>query len=184
MNEDKQDFTINIFLKNPSDFVLLLIALLYIVLICSAFCLVRTIAVYRVNSCFVCISSLCVPISSLRFALGRVRSLHTFLYCIVVHRFYTVSILVGLYVTVAHLIASYWFAPGKQHESVRIRNELIGMLTRWDTNQQELTRIDTMFGDAVRIDFNTQDQYDCFKHFKTILLACGCGRSNTKVTAN
>ena len=161
-----------------------MIASFYVILT-SSYILPRSyrIVVYRVSSCWF-VSQLCVFLSVRCDSKWVVLVRSTSSYCIVVHRVYTVSILVSLYVIVAHPIVAYWFAPDKQHEPVRIRGELIGMLTRWDTNQQELTRIDTMFGDAVRIEINSQDQYDCFEHFKTIVLACGCGRSNTKVTAN
>ena len=183
MNEHKQDFTINIYQKYPK------IRTTYDCIVLNrtnSFCILPSsywIAVYRVESCLF-VSHMCVFLTVRCDSYWVVLDRYTPSYCIVVHHVYILLILVGLYVTVAHLIASYWFAPPKQHKPVRIRKELIGMLTRWDTNQQELTQIDTMLGDPVRIDFNSQDQYDCFEHFKTIVLACGCGRSNTEVTAN
>ena len=43
----------------------------------------------------------------------------------------------------------------------------------------ELTIIDMNWHDAVRIAFNSQEPCDCLELFKTIVLACGCSRSNT-----
>ena len=98
---------------NRSAFYLVLIASLYIVSV-------------RVHSYWF-VSHRCAFLSircdSHWFVL--VRSTHS--YCTVVHCVYTVSVLIGLYVFVAHLISSYRIAPGTQHGPVRIRNELIGM---------------------------------------------------------
>ena len=72
------------------------------------------------------VSSLCIPVNSLLshwFVL--VQSTHS--YCIIVHCVYTVSILIGLYVIVAHLISLYRISPGKKHRLVQICIELIGM---------------------------------------------------------
>ena len=149
-------------------------ALFYIVLILPSS---YWIAVYRVNSCLY-VSHLYVFLSVRCDSHWVVLDRYTPSYCIVVYRVYTVSILVSLYVIVAHLIRT------RQATRTGTNPQRTDGNVHTMTNQQELTRIDTMFGDAVRIDFNSHDQYDCFEHSKTIILACGCYRSNTKVTAN
>ena len=114
----------------PAKFVLVTIASFYVILT-SSYILPRSyrIVVYRDSSCWF-VSQLCVFLSVRCDSkwVGLVRS--TSSYYIDVHRVYTVSIIFSLYVIVAHPIVSYLFAPDKQHEPVRIRGELIGMLTR------------------------------------------------------
>ena len=88
---------------------------------------------------------------------------------------------------VAHRIATYWVAADRGRIPVWMYNELIRMYNdeiRTNRNWPELIRCSAMQYDAIQIGFDSQGQYECFKHFKTFVLACELirkwQRTNTK----
>ena len=88
---------------------------------------------------------------------------------------------------VAHRIATYWVAADRRQIPVRMYNESIRMYNdeiRTNRNWHELIWRSAMQYDAIRIGFDSQGQYECFEHFKTIVLACELirkwQRTNTK----
>ena len=76
---------------------------------------------------------------------------------------------------VAHHTATYWVAADRRRVPVRMYNETIWMYydeIRINRNWHELIRRLAMQYEAKRIGFDSQGQYECFEHFKTIVLAC------------
>ena len=64
---------------------------------------------------------------------------------------------------------------GGEHQCMRMYNESIRMYNdemHTNRNWYKLIRRSAMQYDAIRIDFDSKGQYECFEHFKTFALAC------------
>ena len=88
---------------------------------------------------------------------------------------------------VAHRYATYWVAADRWRIPVQMYNESIRMYNdeiRTDRNWYELIQRSVMQYNAIRIGFDSQRQYECFEHFKTLVLLCELmrkwQRTNTK----
>ena len=125
-----------------SSYCIVLNRVAFYLVLTSSYC----IAGCRVNSCQF-LSHRCVFLSVRSNSSRFVLVLSTYSYYIVAHRFYIVSVLIGVQSIVARRIASYWFAPGKQYEPVRTDRNVI----RRDTTWYEPIRIDTMQYEHVSI---------------------------------
>ena len=88
----------------------------------------------------------------------------------------------------AHRIGMHWVAADTRRISVQMYNESIRMYSdeiRTNRNWHELMRRSAMQYDTIWIGFDSQGQYECFEHFKTIVLSCELirkwQRTNNKV---